>query len=196
MTCLSRSEIEGMGFASVGTNVFISNKASFYNCQTIAIGNHVRIDDFCVLSGGTGGIEIGNYVHIAVFSLLIGKGKITISDFCNISSRVSIYSSSDDYSGETMTNPMIPESFKKVLHDDVFLGTHVVIGSGSVVLPGVTIEEGVAIGALSLVQRDCKAFGIYAGIPVKLVKERKRGLLELEKQFMSLQTHEKRSIQI
>jgi dTDP-4-amino-4,6-dideoxy-D-glucose acyltransferase len=185
MAILSRTEIEQMGFASVGENVLISDKASFYNCANIAVGNNVRIDDFCVFSAGVGGIHIGDYVHIGVFASLIGAGKINISDFCNISSRVSVYSSNDDYSGATMTNPMVAAQYTGVTHADVFLGRHVIVGSGSVILPGVTIEEGVAIGALSMVQKSCKAFGIYAGVPAKLVKERKRYLLELEKQFLS-----------
>jgi acetyltransferase-like isoleucine patch superfamily enzyme len=174
-----------MGFASVGENVLISDRASFYNCAKITIGNNVRIDDFCVLSAGVGGIHIGDYIHVGVFASLIGSGKISISDFCNISSRVSIYSSNDDYSGASMTNPMVATQFTGVSHADVLLAKHVIVGSGSVILPGVILEEGVAIGALSLVQKNCKAFGIYAGYPVKLIKERKRNLLELEKRFLS-----------
>lgn len=46
-----------------------------------------------------------------------------------------------------------------------------------------TLEEGVAIGALSLVKKDCKFFGIYIGVPVKRIGERKRGMLELEKKL-------------
>lgn len=184
MARLSRSDIESMGFASLGENVLISDRASFYNCSQISLGNNVRIDDFCVLSAGVGGIEIGNFVHIAVYSSLIGAGKITLSDFCNISSRVSIYSSSDDYSGAAMTNPMIPDTYTNVLNADVLLGKHVIVGSGSVILPGVVISEGGAVGALSLIRDNCRAFGIYAGAPAKYIKERKRGLLELEKQFL------------
>lgn len=84
-----------------------------------------------------------------------------------------------------MTNPMVATQFTGVSHADVLLAKHVIIGSGSVILPGVILEEGVAIGALSLVHKNCKAFGIYAGSPVRLIKERKRNLLELEKQFLS-----------
>lgn len=185
MASLNRIAIESMGFASMGENVFISDRASFYNCAKIALGNNVRIDDYCVLAAGEGGISIGDYVHIAVGSSLIGAGKITMSDFSGLSSRVSIYSSSDDYSGAAMTNPTVPSQFTNVTHADVFVGRHVIVGSGSVILPGVTLEEGVAIGALSLVQKNCRAFGIYFGSPAKLVKERKRDLLELEKAFLS-----------
>lgn len=184
MAFVTRTKLEKMGFASLGNNVQISEKASIYNCNNISIGNNVRVDDFCILSAGIGGIQIGNYVHLAAFSSLIGSGKITLSDFCNLSSRVSIYSSSDDYSGATLTNPMIPNKYKDVTHNDVFFGKHVIIGSGSVILPGAVLEEGVAIGALSLIKQICKAFGVYAGNPVRRIKDRKQDLLALELQFM------------
>jgi len=181
---LSRAAINEIGFASVGENVQISDRASFYNTANIALGNNVRIDDFCVLAAGVGGIVIGNYVHIAVAATLIGSGGITMADFSGLSSRVSIYSSSDDYSGATMTNPMVPREYTGVVHADVYLGRHVIVGSGSVILPGVTLEDGVAVGALSLVTKDCKEFGIYSGNPARRISERKRDLLELEKVFL------------
>ena len=185
MAALNREAIEQMGFAEIGNNVMISEKASFHNCAKIKIGNNCRIDDFCVLSAGEGGIVLGDYIHIAVYTSLIGAGTIILSDYCNLSSRVAIYSSSDDYSGTFMTNPTVPSQITNVKHADVYLGKHVIVGSGSVILPGVTLEDGVAIGALSLVTKNCKAFGIYAGNPAKLIKERKRDLLVIEQQFLS-----------
>jgi len=184
MGFLSREAINEMGFAHVGENVLLSDRASYYNCTNIVIGSNVRIDDFCVLSAGTGGIEIGSYIHVAVYSSLIGAGKITLHDFSNVSSRVAIYSSNDDYSGAWMTNPMVPEEYKNVIHADVIVGRHVIIGAGSVLLPGVTLEEGVAIGALSLVSKSCTRFWIYSGVPARRIKERKQDLLELEQQLI------------
>ena len=185
MSVLSRDIVEQMGFASVGKNAQISDRASFYNTAKISLGDNVRIDDFCVLSAGIGGIHIGSYTHVAVFTLLIGAGKITLSDFCNISSRVSIYSSNDDYSGMTMTNPTLPIEYTGVKHADVLLGKHVIIGCGSIILPGVSLEEGVAVGSMSLITKDCAAFGIYAGNPARRIKERKHDLLELEQAFLA-----------
>lgn len=181
---LDRSEVEAIGFGAIGNNVQISPDARFYNAHNIELGNNVRIDDFCILSAGEKGINIKNFVHIAAHSTLIGRGNITLSDFCNLSSRVAIYSSNDDYSGDSLTNPTVPERFKNVFAASVFLGRHVIVGSGSIVLPGVTLHEGVAVGALSLVKHDCAAFGVYVGTPVKRVRERSRKLLELEKQFL------------
>lgn len=185
MAYLTEKEIAEMGFHSVGENVLLSDRASYYNCKNISIGNNVRIDDFAVLSAGDGGIDIGSYVHIAAFCILVGSAKITLKDFSGLSSRVSIYSSSDDYSGKAMTNPTVPNELTGVTHGAVSLGEHVIVGSGSVILPRATLEDGVAIGALSLVTKSCKAFGIYSGSPAKRIKERKMDLLELEKSLKS-----------
>lgn len=178
-------ELRRLGLAGFGNNVLISNKASIYNPSKVSIGSNVRIDDFCVLSAGEGGICIGNYIHIAVYSSLIGKGKIVLEDFCNLSSKVSIYSSNDDYSGEYMTNPMVPSKFTGVTHADVVISKHAIIGSGSVVLPGITLEEGVTVGALSLINKNCPAFGIYVGVPARRIGERKQRLLDLEQRLIA-----------
>lgn len=185
MTQLSKKAISELGFKKVGENVMLSDRASFYNCSKISIGDNVRIDDFCVLAAGAGGIEIGSYVHIAVGSTLIGAGRIAMKDFSGLSSRVAIYSSSDDYSGETLTNPTVPVEYKSVFSADVLIGKHVIVGCGAVILPGVQLGDGVAVGALSLVARSCESFGVYAGNPAKRIKERSRNLLAFEQRFLS-----------
>ncbi len=163
--------------------MFLSDKASYYNCAGIRLGRQVRIDDFCVLSAGAGGIVIGDYVHVAVYTSLMGQGKIELGDFSGLSSRVAIYSSNEDYSGATLTNPTVPREYSGVTHADVTLGRHAIVGAGSVILPGITLGEGVAVGALSLVTKDCAAFGIFQGAPAKRIAERKRDLLELERRL-------------
>lgn len=172
-----------MGFATAGEDVMLSDKATYYNCANIRLGSHVRIDDFCVLSAGQGGIVLGNYVHVAVFCSIIGHGRIELADFAGLSSRVSIYSSNDDYTGATLTNPTVPEKFRGVRHADVMLQKHAIVGAGSVILPGVTLHEGAAVGALSLVTKSCEAFSIYSGVPAKRIMKRKNALLELERQL-------------
>ncbi|GAB3037631.1 acyltransferase [Bowmanella dokdonensis] len=162
----------------------ISAKASFYNIEHILIGHNSRIDDFCVLSAGLGGIDIGRNVHIAVYTSLMGAGKITIEDFANLSSRVAVYSSNDDYSGHFMTNPTVPAKYTDVTHAPVHIGRHVIVGCGAVILPGVTIGEGAAIGALSLVKDDVEPFAIYAGVPAKKVGMRHKGLLDIERKWL------------
>lgn len=178
-------ELRELGLHRCGERVYISRKASLYGVERISIGSDVRIDDFCVLSAGAGGIVIGNHIHIAVYSSLIGRGRIELQDFANISSRVSVYSSSDDYSGEYLTNPTVPEQYTGVTHAGVTIGRHVIVGSGSVILPGVVLAEGCAIGAMSLVRDSCEPFEIHAGIPAVKKAVRKRTLLQREQDFLS-----------
>lgn len=184
MNFYERSELEKIGFASLGHHVLVSRDAKFYNPQNIYLGNHIRIDDFCVLSAGSE-IRIEDYVHLAVSCTLIGQGKIHLSNFCGLSSRVSVYSSNDDYSGSFLTGPTVADEFRHVNIGPVFFGKHVIVGAGSVILPNTTLEEGVAVGALSVIRKDCKAFGIYSGNPAQLIKERKTNILKLEADFLS-----------
>ena len=179
----TKEELKLIGFKSIGENVLISNKCSIYSPQNISIGNNVRIDDFVILSPSSE-MVIGNYVHIACYTSLIGKGKIIINDFVGISGRVSIYSSSDDYTGLAMTNPMVSEKFKKVNNGDVILGKHTIIGSGSVILPNVTIGDGCAVGALTLINRDCEEFTIYSGNPANKIGKRLKRFLKYEKDII------------
>lgn len=183
MAFLARDQLLAMGFAALGDDVRISDRASFHNAAAISLGSGVRIDDFCVLSAGVGGIGIGSRVHIGAHSTLIGAGRMTLSDFTNLSGRVSIYSSSDEFHGAGLTGPMVPVEYRQVCDAPVHLGRHVIVGCGSVILPGAFLEDGVAVGALSLVKERCAGFGLYAGIPVKRIGERSRELLELERQL-------------
>lgn len=187
-------ELKEIGFRSIGgyqdledanepIEVWISRKASIYSPEQITIGNHVRIDDFCILSGY---IEIGNHIHIAAYSALYGgTDGIFLDDYANISSRVTIYSVNDDYSGRTMTGPMIPEQYKGGVSAPVRIGKHVIVGSTSVILPGITLREGSSFGSFSFINRDSEAWSMNVGIPFQRIRDREKGLLELEKQFRS-----------
>lgn len=179
-----------MGFASLGTNklddcktdIRVSKKASIYCPEKITLGNHVRIDDFCILSGH---IEIGNYVHIAAYTALYGGEEgIYISDFANLSSRICVYSVSDDYSGKTMTNPMVPDEFKNVESKPVHIGKHVIIGSTSIVLPGVNVVEGSSFGSFSFINSDSEPWSINVGIPARKIKNRSRNVIKLERDLL------------
>jgi len=181
---LNQKELHRLGLGSVGSNVYISKNAQFYNASKIHIASNVRIDDFCIFSAGKGGISISEYVHIGCYSSFIGQGKISIAKFANISTRVSIFSSSDDFSGNSLTNPMIDKHYKLLINEPVTIQKHVIIGTNSTVLPGVIIGKGCAIGAHSLVKKSCAPFLIYAGVPVRKIGIRYRNLLELERKFL------------
>jgi len=168
-------ELKTLGLKKYGENVLISKKCSLYSADKISMGNNVRIDDFCILSGN---IELGNYIHISAYSsLFAGKYVIILDDFTTVSSRCAIYAESDDYSGESPTNPMLPEECRTVYGGNVILRSHAIIGSNCTILPNITIGEGAAIGAMSLVSKNILEWGIYAGVPCRHLKKRSKRIL-------------------
>lgn len=178
----SQEELEKIGFNKLGKNVLISKKASIYGAKNISIGNNVRIDDFCILSGK---IEIGNYIHIAAYSALYGgNAGIKMFDFSGLSSKVTIYAISDDYSGNYLTNPTVDKKYTSITEKKVEIQKHVIVGASTVVLPGVILKEGVAVGSMSLVTKNAEEWTIVSGIPAKFLKNRSKELLNLEKIFL------------
>lgn len=179
----SEEELKEIGFKSIGKNTKISRKCSIYGAAHMSIGDNVRIDDFCILSGK---ISIGNNIHIAAYSALYGgQDGISIDDFANLSSRVSVYSVSDDYSGETMTNPTVPDEYKNIESAPIHIGRHSIIGSNAVILPGVVIAEGSSFGSFSFINHNSEPWSINVGIPFKKIKDRSKNLLKLEKEYLS-----------
>ncbi len=183
MAFLTREALEKMGFATLGANVMISDKASIYNPAKIRLGSNVRIDDFCILSAGDGEIRLGDYVHIACYVSLIGSALIDVRDFVGISSKSAVYSSSDDYSGNYLVGPTVPVAFKNVDNRPVIFEQYSLVGAGSIILPGVTIGQGTAVGALSLVTKNLEPWGIYIGSPIKFIKARSKAMLDFVPQL-------------
>ena len=179
----SDKELKEMGFKYLGNNVNISRKASIYNIHSISIGDNVRIDDFCILSGN---ITLGRNIHIAAYCCLFaGEYGIEMKDFSGLSSRCAVYALTDDYSGLHMTNPTVPDKYRNVFGGQVTIGRHSLIGTGSTILPGINIGEGVSVGSMSLINKDLSPWGIYIGIPCRKLKDRKKDLLQLECEYLS-----------
>lgn len=177
----SEEELKNLGLKKYGNNVLISRFARIYGAENIVIGNNVRIDDFCILSGK---ILFGNNIHIGAGTYIFGaEAGVEFQDFSGISSRCAFYAVCDDFSGEYMTNPTVPDEYTGAEQKKVIIGKHVVFGTGVSVLSGVTIKEGCAIGAHSLVKKDTEPWGIYAGSPCRRIKERKKDLLDLAEKY-------------
>jgi len=171
----SAQELSSIGFKSFGKNVKLSRKASIYSPQEISIGDNVRIDDFCLLSGK---ITIGSHIHISAYVALYGAMGIVLEDYSGISPKSIIYSAMDDFSGEYLIGPIHPEYSINVTGGCVRISRFVQIGSNSVVFPNITIGEGAVIGACSLVNHNVEKWSINYGIPSKKYKERSRELLK------------------
>ena len=182
MSFYSKEELQKLEFKTCGDNVFISRNASFYSPELMSFGDNVRIDDFCILSGN---IKLGNNIHISAYSSFYGRNGIIIHDFSTLSVRTIIFSASDDFSGEHMHNPTIPSEYTNVTGGVVEIEEQVLVGANSIILPNVTLSEGTIIGAMSLVNKSTKPWHLYAGIPIKEIRELSKNSKILKEQFLS-----------
>ena len=171
----SLDELAGLGLKSYGENVLISRFARLYSPGTIEIGSHVRIDDFCILSGT---IKLGSHIHISAYCALYGRFGIVMEDYSGLSPRCTVFSATDDFSGDYLIGPMVDESLTNVTGGEVRIGRYSQLGAGCVVMPKVNIGEGVTVGAMSLVLENLDAWKIFKGIPAVFYKDRRRNLLK------------------
>jgi len=180
----SLEELNEMGFKKFGVNLKISKKASLYNTEMMEFGDNVRIDDFCVLSGK---IIFGNNVHIACFCFIAGGDEgVYFGDFSGLAYRCTLFTRSDDYGGETLTNPTIPEKYRfKTIKKELYIGKHAIVGASSIILPGANLAEGVSVGALALVTKPTEPWGVYVGTPAKRFKDRSQELLKQEIEYLN-----------
>ena len=167
-------ELHSLGFKSIGKDCKISKNAKFYGIGSISIGNNVRIDDFCILSGT---VTLGSNIHISPFVVLYGALGIVMEDYTGISARTTVYSAMDDFSGDYLVGPVNPEEATNVTGGKVTIKKYTQIGAHCLIFPNLTIEEGNAIGACSLVRHSTEPWGIYYGIPAKRMKERNMNML-------------------
>jgi galactoside O-acetyltransferase len=172
-----------LGLARIGVDVTIWPQAKIVSPEVIAIGDSVIIDDFVFLMGGTS-TEIGSFVHIASFASIAGGGELLLEDFVGVSGGSRVYTGNDDYLGGCLTGPTVPYPYRIPIRSFVHIKKHAVIGANTVILPGVVIGEGAAVGANSLVTKDCEPWTIFVGSPVRAVRPRPRErICELEAQL-------------
>lgn len=170
----SEAELVEIGLKCYGCNVKISRFARFYSPEKISIGNNVRIDDFCIISGH---VQIGSYVHISAYVAIYGSKGVILEDYTGISPKSIIFSAMDDFNGDYLIGPIHPLQMTCVTGGVVVLKKYSQIGTNCIIFPNLTIEEGVVVGACSLVKKSLDSWGVYFGVPTKRIKERRKGLL-------------------
>jgi galactoside O-acetyltransferase len=181
MNC-SESELRET-FGSVGENVRVHRSCIIFGGKRIHIGSNVRIDCFTMLSAGDEGIVIGDHVHIAAGAYVFGSGgKVVFEDFSSVSSRVTLYTGTDDFLLGHMVGPTVPDKYRRVTRGDVILKKHSAVGSGSIVMC-CTLGVGASIAALSFVKKNVPDFDIMSGSPAVKIGTRRRMILDLEKQL-------------
>ena len=172
-------ELRQLGFARIGENSAISRNCTIIGLHNISIGDNVRIDGFTSIIVPDGRVKIGSHVQIGIGCVIGGRGGVEISDFCSISQGVRLFSAIDDFSGKHMTGSTLPDEVLGVQTAPIQVEPYVAIGSGCLVLPGVRLEEGATVGAMSLVNQSLDPWTLYGGVPARKLGERSRDLLRL-----------------
>lgn len=177
-------ELAELGFGAIGKNVRISKTSTIYNRSNVFIGDNVRIDNFCTLAiSGDAKLEIGNHVQISAYSFINGMADVILMDFVTFAPAVRVFSTTDDYSGKTMTNATIPAEYLGSFSQRVVLEKHVIVGVASSIMPGVILKEGTAVAGHSFVNQNSKEFTLIGGVPAKYIKPREKDLLAFEKRL-------------
>lgn len=172
----NEQELSQLGLKSYGNNVLISRKCSIYSPEKITIGDNVRIDDFCILSGN---ISIGSHIHISAYSALYGSNGIIMEDYTGMSPRTTIYSAMDDFSGDYLIGPIHPKELTNITGGMVRVCRYSQLGANSIMFPSSQLSEGSVLGAMSLLKCISEPWSIYAGIPATKIKDRSRNLLNI-----------------
>jgi len=166
----------------LGKNAIIGKCVRIRYPEEVIIDDYAIIDDFTYISTK---LTVGKFVHIGANSVIQGgQGECSFADFSGCSPGCRIITCSDDYIGG-LACPQIPQKFKgDMIVGTVTLKKHALLGTGTVVLPNIVIEDGAATGAMTLVNKNLEAWKLYAGVPARFAKERnKEKILRLEAEF-------------
>lgn len=139
----------------------------------IIIHDRVMIDSFVKIKpgGGDGGdVIIGENTHVNSGSVIYSGNGVKIGKNVLIAANCTLASVNHEYHDKNrkiMEQQYTPSKGGILIMDDVWIGANTVILDGSI------IEQGVVVGAQSLVRGVLKAYTIYAGNPLKVIGERK-----------------------
>lgn len=109
------------------------------------------------------GLELGDRVAVGWFAELDARGGISIGNDTNISSHVKMITGSHDIDDSEYTADFKP----------IKVGHHCWIGTGAIILQGVTIGNGAVVAAGAVVTKDIPSGEVWGGVPAKYIKKRK-----------------------
>lgn len=160
MDYLTREELAGIGFSSVGEGTRVSRRAVFYDIRG-SIGDAARIDDFAIL---TGHVEIGSRCHISPFCFLGGTGgRITLGNGAGMSTHVSLFTKSDDYQ-------QAATGHRDKISGDILIGRDTILGAQCVVLPNTATGVCCSFGIGCVISGDYPDASRHISVGIKSIR--------------------------
>lgn len=138
-----------------------------YYGGNISIGDNCSLMSGCKLLSYGGKIIIGNRCSVNPYTILYGQGNLIIGNDVRIATQCVIIPSNHNYQNSNI--PIIEQGLCNkgiIIEDDVW------IGCGVRILDGVIIKRGCVLGAGCVVTKSTEPYGVYAGIPARLIKKR------------------------
>lgn len=118
----------------------------------------------CYIGNGTGILKMGRGTFINYSCWFDLGDDITIGKNCNVAMNVTFLNSTHEVgSSEKRAGKYAPMA--------IIVGDGCWIGANSLIMPGVTIGDGVIIAAGSVVTKCCDSNWLYGGVPAKKIKE-------------------------
>lgn len=147
----------------LGVGAIVGRCVRIRHPEHVVIGDYSIIDDFTYISCE---LELGRHCHIAPnVTISGGHGRVTLGDFAGIAAGCSIHPASSDYLSASLDLPSVPEAVRfGGTAEPIRLDAHVLLGSHTVVLPGVHLPIGCATSAFTVVRKAKYAeWTLYGG---------------------------------
>jgi acetyltransferase-like isoleucine patch superfamily enzyme len=150
-----------------GNGVRIGSNVGFMHLETFEIGDGVFIGAQAYIQGRFDGVtKIGNYVWIGPQAYFDARHLI-LEDHVGWGPGAKVLGSS--HTGSPIDQPIIETDLEI---RPVRVGAWADIGTGSILLPGVSIGKGSIVGAGAVVTHDVLPFAIVAGVPARFIRWR------------------------
>ncbi|MEL6385218.1 MAG: acyltransferase [Cyanobacteria bacterium J06626_18] len=137
----------------------------------MTFGDDVIISRNCVIQGKTGPLVLGNKVDIGCNVILSSGNGIFIGNSVLIAGNC--YIGGGRYVSDRTDIPMMEQGVYS--KGPVAIGDDVWLGAGATVLDGVKLGRGCIVGAGAVVTKSFPDFSVVAGVPAKLLRNRKMG---------------------
>jgi acetyltransferase-like isoleucine patch superfamily enzyme len=159
------------GLAEQGANLRVGRRVELVGAQNIRVGRDVSFhgNTYVNAAGARGSVRIGDRTHVDQFCVLYGQGGLGIGSGCAIASGVIVYTQSNQVGAD----PEAAIVDQPVRYAPVRIGDDVWIGARAVILPGVTVGDHAVIGAGAVVREDVPAWAMVAGVPAKVIRDRR-----------------------